>query len=274
MSIVYNRAESIGSKAILGKDIKKCYLKRIVNRSDQKNITKKTHHHTSFEIHIVTKGYQKYRVGDKTFTVTKGEFLLIHPGIDHAFLSCSEEAEKFSITFYIDNSGVGDCLFSKTPDRVIKNIEFICEESANKKEISSVLIENSLFETIILFLRLTGMKEKSSTGEIGENAALAISKQFIGDNIERVFTVHDVSKFCYLSSKQLTRIFKKYENMSPGAYIINRRIEKIEELLSDTSMSLKDISEKMNFTNEYYFNSFFKKYAGMPPGTYRKMVEK
>jgi AraC-like DNA-binding protein len=35
--------------------------------------------------------------------------------------------------------------------------------------------------------------------------------------------------------------------------------------------SIKDISEIMHFNNEYYFNAFFKKYSGMPPGEYRKM---
>jgi AraC-like DNA-binding protein len=48
----------------------------------------------------------------------------------------------------------------------------------------------------------------------------------------------------------------------------------IEKLLSDPSLSLRQISEKMEFNNEYHFNSFFKKYAGMTPGAYRKSVVK
>lgn len=83
--------------------------------------------------------------------------------------------------------------------------------------------------------------------------------------------VVDVATYCYLSTKQLTRIFQKYEGVTPGEYIIKRRIVKIESLLADASLSLKQVSMMMNFDNEYYFNAFFKKYSGMPPGEYRKM---
>lgn len=53
--------------------------------------------------------------------------------------------------------------------------------------------------------------------------------------------------------------------------IENSIIVKIESLLADASLSLKQVSMMMNFDNEYYFNAFFKKYSGMPPGEYRKM---
>ena len=63
--------------------------------------------------------------------------------------------------------------------------------------------------------------------------------------------------------------------MSPGDYIKRKRASAIAEMLSGTSLSLKEISRVMNFNNEYYFNSFFKRYCGMTPGDYRKSnVEK
>ena len=51
------------------------------------------------------------------------------------------------------------------------------------------------------------------------------------------------------------------------------RLDYVEavKMLADRSLSLKRISDIMNFNNEYYFNAFFKKWAGMPPGEYRKM---
>ena len=86
--------------------------------------------------------------------------------------------------------------------------------------------------------------------------------------------VTDVSKYCYLSAKQLTRIFQRFEGISPGEYVINKRIKRIEKLLADQNLTLKQIGSMMNFANEYYFNTFFKKYSGMPPGEYRKMLGK
>jgi AraC-like DNA-binding protein len=84
--------------------------------------------------------------------------------------------------------------------------------------------------------------------------------------------VGEVAKYCYLSTKQLTRIFNVYEGVSPGEYIIKARVAKIKKLISDKSFSLKQISDIMHFNNEYYFNAFFKKHSGLPPGEYRKML--
>ena len=47
----------------------------------------------------------------------------------------------------------------------------------------------------------------------------------------------------------------------------------MERLISDMTLTLKEISDRMNFNNEYYFNAFFKKHIGMPPGTYKKMTK-
>ena len=57
-------------------------------------------------------------------------------------------------------------------------------------------------------------------------------------------------------------------------YVSRKRCERIEKMLVDPTLSLHSISEIMNFNNEYHFNSFFKKYAGMSPGAYRKAVLK
>ena len=46
----------------------------------------------------------------------------------------------------------------------------------------------------------------------------------------------------------------------------------IEKLLSDPTLSLREISEIMGFNNEYYFSTFFKKHGGSPPGEYRRMI--
>ena len=135
-------------------------------------------------------------------------------------------------------------------------------------------MENSILEILILSFRLSGIKENEKKTQSDENATLAIAKQYIDDNIEAGLSVADVSAYCYLSTKQLTRLFNKFENISPGEYIISRRIKLIENLLADHSLSLKQISTRMHFDNEYYFNTFFKKHSGMPPGEYRKMLGK
>ena len=84
-----------------------------------------------------------------------------------------------------------------------------------------------------------------------------MAKQYIDDNIELNPRVSDVADFCYLSTRQLTRIFREKEQITPAAYIKKKQIAYFENLLCKSELSLREIAEKMNFSSEYTFNSFF-----------------
>ena len=105
-----------------------------------------------------------------------------------------------------------------------------------------------------------------------EDARLTMAKQYIKDNIETNLKLTEVAAYCYIGTKQLTRLFRQYENTTPAMYIQKERINKIIELMN-TPLSLSEISEKMNFSSEYHFNSFFKKMESQPPGEYRRMLK-
>ena len=135
-----------------------------------------------------------------------------------------------------------------------------------------MLIENAVFEILITYFRQNGFNEKNIDCQDDENATLILAKQYIYDNVESALSVKDVAEYCYLSTKQLTRIFLRYDNIAPGEFIRKERVKRIEQLIVENKYTLKQISDKMNFGNEHYFNLFFKQNYGMPPGEYKRMV--
>ena len=270
MKIFYKQTENDCVSSLSRFGVQNCYLKKLMLTRDQKSVTKKPHHHTGFEIHIVTEGFQEYEVQGRNYTLNSGCFLIIYPGISHTVISSAPNTCKYSITFDKQTEKSQDCCFGVITKRIVSNLDYISGEVLIKKEISAILVENSIFEILAWAFRLSGMEE--NTKKQDENALVSLAKRYIDDNVERAPCVEEVSEYCCLSTKQLTRIFHRFEDIAPGEYIINRRIAKIEKLLSDSSLSLKQISEIMNFNNEYYFNAFFKKYSGLPPGEYRKML--
>ncbi len=58
--------------------ITNCYLKQLHIDKDANIITKNVHHHLGFEIHMIEQGCQTYDVNSSEYTITDGEFLLIH----------------------------------------------------------------------------------------------------------------------------------------------------------------------------------------------------
>ena len=228
--------------------------------------------HSGFEIHIITSGCQKYEVCGEVYTLERGSFLLIYPNSPHKVITSTPDTQKNSITFTWNTDAHRNCFFGKISERIYSNLTFISGENLLQREISSTLIENTILEILVSVFRLSGSKENNQASQQDENAMVSLAKQYINDNIKMAPSVTEVSEYVCLSTKQLTRIFQRYEDISPGEYIIKRRISKIEKLLTDSSFTLKQISEIMNFNNEYYFNAFFKKHSGMPPGEYKKML--
>ena len=274
MRILYKQPEQDLCSSLTRFGVQNCYVKKLSIDRDHSSITKKTHHHTGYEMHIVTQGYQEYEVNGVTYTLESGNFLIICPNIPHTAVYSTPQTQKYSITFHKETEENWQSLFGTATERISDDLAFITKEAALKKEISDQLIENMVLEILILAFRQMGIKEKEKHAQRDENVTISLAKQYIDDNIETALCVADVAAYCYLSTKQLTRLFNKFEDTSPGEYITGRRVKNIEKLLADHNLSLKQISTIMHFDNEYYFNAFFKKHSGMPPGEYRKMLGK
>ena len=72
-----------------------------------------------------------------------------------------------------------------------------------------------------------------------------------------------------MSPSYVGSIFKKIKNTSISKYITFLRINKAKELLSFTSIPIMEISEKVGYSNQYYFSASFKKVNGLTPTEYR-----
>lgn len=257
-------------------NIRDCYLKHLLIDKDTSKVTHKPHHHNGFEIHIIEKGQQSYQSDGKLYCANGGEFFFIPPFVKHQVLSSAPGTEKYSITFSSSElSYLSNCVSGTVPPRLFESVRFIINEYHNETSLSEHIIQNTVFECAIMLLRICGLRETSTikTEDGSEDLRLESAKAYIRDNIESWLTVSDIATYCHISIKQITRIFLKNEGISPAQYIVKERIEHIHKLLEDGNLSLKEISEKMNFQNEYYFNTFVKKHIGMPPGTYRKMMK-
>ncbi|MBR6747841.1 MAG: helix-turn-helix domain-containing protein [Clostridia bacterium] len=279
MKILYKQPETAVPSPYDTLGIRQCYLKQFSMEKDDRNITKKAHHHTSFEIHIIISGCQTYEVGQQQYRVESGQFFMIPPLCRHRVVGAEPHTGRWTITFEaIPESGamhlesLTECALVHTPIPAAESLDWIREEEKRAGLLSEQLIENRLFETIVCLLRALGVKERKISREIHhEESRLTLVKQFVQDNICHPLTVTDIAEYCHLSEKQLTRLFVQHEEMTPQKYIQRQRIRHIEKLLSDPAYSLRQISEEMHFSSEYYFNAFFSRHSGMPPAAWRKM---
>jgi AraC-like DNA-binding protein len=97
-------------------------------------------------------------------------------------------------------------------------------------------------------------------------AALLIQKQAL----QRV-DLKQVAGSLGLSAVRFTQKFKASYGMSPIHYLTSLRIDKAKKLLSETDLTLDQISECIGYQNGYYLNRLFLKHLNTTPGKYRSL---
>jgi len=100
-----------------------------------------------------------------------------------------------------------------------------------------------------------------------------IIRKFIEDNIANNITTVDVANYMHLSHKQVCRIVRRKTGGSTKDLIDRIKLDRAKSLLKDTRLSIKEIASVLGFSSEYYFNQFFKRKEGYPPGVYRNNIK-
>lgn len=275
MKILFRQKKDAVFPKALSSVISNCYFKELFGDSDRKIINIRAHHHTDFEIHVIFGGYQIYECADEVIRLEKGDFIIFPPHIRHKSVENSENMHKFSFTFKSEYFECDHMLHGKTTDYINQRLEFVAKESLCPKVFSESLCINGIIETTLLLFRICGFKEQpQKKADEAFDERLALAKKYISDNLEQPLAVSEVSNYCYLSSKQLTRLFISGEGMSPAKYITRERMKKICELILEEDITFKEISAKFGYASECYFSTAFKKHTGVSPGLYKKMHQK
>ena len=83
--------------------------------------------------------------------------------------------------------------------------------------------------------------------------------------------VKSMAEYFGYSEKYLIKLFKKNTGKSPMQFLIDKKMIRAEEMLSDTTLTVKQIAAKLHY-DYYYFMRLFKKRTGMSPTKFRKSV--
>ena len=94
--------------------------------------------------------------------------------------------------------------------------------------------------------------------------------QYIEDNLYDEITIVDLCSKFHVARGTLFAIFKLEYNDTVGNYILKKRLEKAQNLLSTTKTPIKDIAVSIGFNDHNYFARIFKKKIGQTPIQYRK----
>ncbi len=84
------------------------------------------------------------------------------------------------------------------------------------------------------------------------------------------FSLQDLADMMKISPTYLSRLLKNEIGVSFIEYLTQVRVEKAIQMMSDPTMKLYEVAEKVGYSNQHYFSTTFKKAVGLSPAEYRK----
>lgn len=92
---------------------------------------------------------------------------------------------------------------------------------------------------------------------------------YIYNHINERITINELAGYTELSPSYLSRLFKQNLGISVSDYIREKKIEKAENLLKYSDISLIEIANYLAFSSQSHFIQTFEKYVGLTPKKYR-----
>ncbi|NQV32864.1 MAG: helix-turn-helix transcriptional regulator [Phycisphaeraceae bacterium] len=69
----------------------------------------------------------------------------------------------------------------------------------------------------------------------------------------------------HLAPTYFHRVFRDLFHTTPLTYMTRRRLDSARQLLSSTSLPVKEIAYRVGYDNEFYFSRIFRKHFGLSP---------
>lgn len=90
---------------------------------------------------------------------------------------------------------------------------------------------------------------------------------------KEMLTQKKAAEICHISTGHFSRIFLKETGDSFTKYYSKQKINWSIELLNNTDLQISQISEDLGFSDTGYFIKIFKKYEGLTPSAYRRIIK-
>ncbi|SUJ02609.1 Bacillibactin transport regulator [Sphingobacterium spiritivorum] len=167
----------------------------------------------------------------------------------------------------------------KVSDNAFAHILNLCEQlfyyNQEEKEITfSQQIKLSLFTSLVYILVGDFLQGKGKDINILENSRKeSITMKFlqlVSINFMKEKELKFYADKLLISSKYLSNTVREITNQPPSKFITEALLNNAKILLLNSDNSIKEISNELDFSDQYAFGKFFKKHTGLSPSNFKK----
>ncbi len=149
----------------------------------------------------------------------------------------------------------------------IENIDFVMRDFIQMKNL--FLFERNRTKVMSLFYNI--IHNFCESAAIPRNSILLPAIKYLENNYSfSELTNKILADQCNISEVYFRKLFAEQYGITPRQYIIDIRINKAKQLLTDGILKINVVSEKCGFSNPYHFSRLFKEKTGLTPTEYLK----
>lgn len=231
-----------------------------------------------YQLIYITKGNACFNINGQTEEIMEGNCILYRPGEFQYYTyhgNCAPEVYWIHFT----GTGVNELLAaaglsgrqrftigeSSIPVNYYKKI---ITEMQLKRTLYNEAINAAFIELLVFIGRKLCSDEKQ--GDVTRNENLHAVIELLNTHYKQNWSIEKLAGMVSLSPYRFMHNFKACTGMPAMEYLTNIRIEKAKDLLADSSLSIKEISDTVGYSDPLYFSTLFRRTTGMSPSLYRK----
>lgn len=214
------------------------------------------------------------------FSIRRGMMFVLFPGEWHTYYPDYESGwNQYWIGFNgagIDSWMTGEyCSKEKPVFKVGINEEIV---SLFRKAIEVANAEQTLYQRVLggLVNYLVGLMcsiDKNISVQSDDfSSKIELACVLMRELIDQSVSMQEIARRCGMGYSLFRKLFKERVHYAPAQYFQNLKIQKAIELLTATTLPVKEIAYRLNFETPAYFSAQFKKQTGKSPTEYREEI--
>jgi AraC-like DNA-binding protein len=244
------------------------------------------HCHPAFEMIIPENKDYKCSLNGADLVLHPGEFLLVQvndlhqdvfdPGLNFIgitfLLRSSIELKKAESLFRKDIKPTQQINLLPENDEVFDAAYSLLKKAASSQGTFAYYVLNGIFNTVFWKI-MEAIPESSLAPVFMKSARDECFKEglikYFELNLENKFDAGDLAGYFNMSRSSIGQKSKRLLGVGPAKAFMNYKMKKAMILLKATDLSIKEISERLAFEDQFCFSKAFKKHYGKPPSFYR-----
>lgn len=265
----------------------------IEQRETKEKYYLRKHFEYRFQVLLMLDGKTRYQIGERAYSLQRGDIVLLNTLEDHTLQVKRYPYRRyiFQVSPAFMHSEIQSpeilSLFVQKPENRQPVVHMdedgfgklcrICAEMLSESE-----QQNSHYERVItadlnrFFVTILRELERENKAVQKAGAGTVLSYQilnFLDQHFTEDITVEKVAEHFYMSRHYISHVFKKTTGSGIMEYVISRRINRAQMLLSETNLPVGKVAMECGYTDFTWFSRQFRRIVGQTPTHFRNVMK-